>query len=113
MAISPLAEIFQNSMRQTCTIYRYTGTDPTGQPQYAQGVEYPCRIGIDTRRNISDTGDEITNSGVRIVLPAETEVEAYDQVDLPHGYRHGAVIAEVTTATDFQGQPTHKVVVIA
>ncbi len=113
MAISPLAEIFQNSMRQTCTVYKYAGADPTGQPTYGQGTEYPCRIGINTRRSISDTGDEITNGGVRILLPVTTDVEAYDQIDLPHGYRHGAVIAEVTTATDFRGQPTHKVVVIA
>ena len=113
MAVSPQAEIWRNTMRQTCTIYRYTGADPTGQPQYAQGTEWPCRLAIRTERNISDDGDYITNSTVTAILPADCEVQAYDQIDLPRPYAHGAVIREVVTATDVWGGVTHKAVRIA
>ena len=113
LSISPLAEVVQNTMLQTCTVYKYIGADPTGQPQYAQGIEYPCRLAIRTERTIADTGDYITNSTVVISLPAEADVGAYDQIDLPQGYRQGAVIREVATPTDAWGQITHRVVRIA
>lgn len=113
VAISPQAEIWRNTMMQTCTIYQYTGADFTGQPQYAQGTEWPCRLAIRTERSISDTGDTITNSTVTAVLPAECPVQAYDQIDLPSPYQHGAIIREVVTGTDVWGQVTHKAVRIA
>ena len=113
MAVSPQAEIWRNTMKQTCTVYRYTGTDVTGQPQNAQGIEWPCRLAIRTERAIADTGDVITNSTVKIVVPADCPVQAYDQIDLPNPYQHGAVIREVITATDIFGQVTHKAVRIA
>ena len=81
--VSPLAEILANSMRQTCTIYRYGGADPTGQPVYSSGTSWPCRIAIKTERSINDMGDYITNSTVSLVLPANCDIGAYDMVDLP------------------------------
>lgn len=108
--LSPLAEVFKNSMRQTCTVYRYAGADPTGQPVYGQGTEYPCRIAIRTERSFSDAGDYITNSTVSLLLPADVAIGAYDMVDLPAPYQQGAVIREVVTASDFLGQTTHQVV---
>lgn len=108
--ISPLAEIFKNSMRQTCTVYRYGGADPTGQPVYGAGAEYPCRIALRTERSFNDAGDYITNSTVNLLLPADCAIGAYDMVDLPAPYQQGAIIREVVTATDFQGQTTHQVV---
>ena len=113
LSISPLAEVVQNTMMQTCTVYKYIGADPTGQPQYAQGIEYPCRLAIRTERTIADTGDIITNTAVVISIPAAADVQAYDQIDLPQGYRQGAVIRDVATATDAWGQITHRVVRIA
>ena len=85
----------------------------TGQPTYGAGIEYPCRLAIRTERQITDKGDYITNSTVQILLPASTEVQAYDRIDLPAGYDQGAIIREVITATDQWGQPTHKAVRIA
>ena len=111
--VSRLAPIMAANMRQHCTVYRYTGTAPTGQPQYEQGQEWPCRLAIRTEKSITDTGDIITNSTVTILLPAACPVQAYDQVDLPRPYAHGAVIREVITATDAWGSVTHKVVRIA
>ena len=113
LSISPLAEVVQNTMMQTCTVYKYIGADPTGQTQYAQGTEYPCRLAIRTERTIADTGDIITNTAVVISIPAAADVQAYDQIDLPQGYRQGAVIRDVATATDAWGQITHRVVRIA
>lgn len=113
MAVSPMAEIWANSMRQQCTISRYKQADPTGQPLYYTGVEYPCRLAIRTERNLSPTGDYISNSTVTVILPADCPVQAYDRIDLPQGYDQGAIIREVITGTDFLGQITHKVVRIA
>ena len=111
--ISRLAPIARRSMRQHCTLYSYTGTALTGQPQYTQGIEWPCRIAIRTERSITDTGDIITNSSVTLLLPADCPVQAYDQIDPPSPYAHGAVIREVVTATDAWGGITHKAVRIA
>ena len=108
--VSRFAEIGKANMRQRCTVYRYTGCDMTGQPQYDQGIEYPCRLAIRTERSFSDTGDLITNSTVKIILPADCPVQAYDQIDLPSPYQQGAIIKEVTTATDVWGLITHKAV---
>lgn len=113
LSISPLAEIIENTMPERCTVYKYIGADPTGQPQYSQGTEMPCRVAIKTERTISDTGDIITNTAVVISIPAAADVQAYDQIDLPQGYRQGAVIRDVATATDAWGQITHRVVRIA
>lgn len=110
MALSPLAEIYKNSMRQTCTIYRYGGADPTGQPVYGQGEQLPCRLAIKTERSFSDTGDYITNSTVTVLLPASAAIGAYDRLDLPAPYQQGAIIREVVTATDQWGRTTHQVV---
>ena len=113
VTVSPMAEIWANSMRQKCTIYKYSGADATGQPTYGQGTETKCRLAIRTERKISDQGDYITNSTVTIVLPASSEIEAYDKIDLPAGYQQGAIIREVITGTDQWGLPTHKAVRIA
>ena len=113
MELSPLAEVLKNTMRQTCTVYRYGGADPTGQPIYSWGTAWPCRIAIRTERSITDTGDIITNSSVTLLLPADCPVQAYDQIDPPSPYAHGAVIREVVTATDAWGGITHKAVRIA
>ena len=85
----------------------------TGQPTYGAGTVVRCRLAIRTERQITDKGDYITNSTVQILLPASTEIEAYDRIDLPQGYDQGAIIREVITATDQWGQPTHKAVRIA
>lgn len=111
--MSPQAEIWRNSMRQQCTLYRYAGADPTGQPAYGDGTVWQCRLAIRTERNISDTGDYISNSTVTIVMPADCPVQAYDKIDLPQGYQQGAIIREVITGTDQWGQITHKAVRIA
>jgi hypothetical protein len=108
-----MAEIVNNTMRQSCTVYKYAGADMTGQPTYGAGIEYSCRLAIRTERQITDKGDYITNSTVQILLPASTDIEAYDRIDLPAGYDQGAIIREVITATDQWGQPTHKAVRIA
>ena len=108
-----MAEIWTNSMRQSCTVYKYAGADPTGQPQYGDGTVTKCRINVKTERQITDTGDYITNSTVEIVLPASSEIEAYDRIDLPSGYQQGAIIKEVITGVDMFGLPTHKAVRIA
>lgn len=108
--ISPLSVMWKESMRQTCTVYKLTGTSYTGQNTYGQGTEYPCRVGIKTKRIVTNEGDYSTNSQVAIVLPADCDIEAYDKIDLPHPYDQGAVIDEVTTATDQWGQITHKAV---
>ena len=113
LTVSALAEIFNNSMRQECTVYKYTGADATGQPQYGEGSSSKCRINVKTERQITDTGDYITNSTVEIVLPVSTEIEAYDRIDLPDGYQQGAIIREVITGVDQWGLPTHKAVRIA
>lgn len=113
MALSPLAEILKNTMRQTCTVYRYGGADPTGQPIYSAGVSWPCRIAIRTERSFNEAGDYITNSTVNLLLPANCEVGAYDMVDLPAPYQQGAIIREVITATDLLGRATHQAVRIA
>ena len=113
MALSPMAEIVSNTMNQSCTIYKYAGADMTGQPTYGAGTVVRCRLAIRTERQITDKGDYITNSTVQILLPASTEIEAYDRIDLPQGYDQGAIIREVITATDQWGQPTHKAVRIA
>ena len=113
MALSAMAEIVGNTMNQSCTIYRYAGADATGQPTYGTGTVSKCRLAIRTERQISDRGDYITNSTVQILLPASTEIEAYDRIDLPADYQQGAVIREVITATDQWGNATHKVVRIA
>lgn len=113
MALSPLAEVLKNTMRQTCTVYRYGGADPTGQPIYSTGTTWPCRIAIRTERSFNEAGDYITNSTVNLLLPANCEVGAYDMVDLPAPYQQGAIIREVITATDFLGRATHQAVRIA
>lgn len=113
LTVSALAEVWGNSMRQSCTVYKYTGADATGQPQYGEGTETKCRINVKTERQITDTGDYITNSTVEIVLPVSTEIEAYDRIDLPAGYQQGAIIREVITGVDQWGLPTHKAVRIA
>ena len=113
MALSPMSEILGNSMRQTCTLRRYAGADPTGQPVYHQGEEWRCRLANRTERQITDRGDYITNSTVQIILPADCPVQAYDQIDLPSPYQQGAVIREVITGTDQWGNITHKAVRIA
>lgn len=113
MALSPLGEIWGNSMRQSCTLRRYAGADPTGQPVYHSDETWRCRINIKTERQITDQGDYITNSTVEVVLPADCPVQAYDQIDLPAGFQQGAVIREVITGTDAWGQVTHKAVRIA
>jgi len=110
MALSPLAEVFKNSMRQACTVYRYGGADPTGQPIYSAGVSWPCRIAIRTERSFNEAGDYITNSTVALLLPADCAIGAYDKVDLPAPYEQGAIIREVVTATDMWGNTTHQVV---
>lgn len=110
MALSPLAEVLANTMRQTCTLYRYGGADPTGQPVYSSGVSWPCRIALRTERSFNEAGDYITNSTVTLLLPASCDIDAYDMVDLPAPYQQGAIIREVVTPTDFLGQATHKVV---
>lgn len=113
MELSPLAEVLKNTMRQTCTVYRYGGADPTGQPIYSRGTAWPCRIAIRTERGFNEAGDYITNSTVNLILPANCEVGAYDMVDLPAPYQQGAIIREVITATDFLGRSTHQAVRIA
>ncbi len=111
--VSRLAEIWTHNMRQVCTLHRYAGADPTGQPIYGDGVEYPCRLAIRTERTISQDGDYITNSTVQVVLPADCPVQAYDSIDLPADYQQGAIIREVITGTDQWGEVTHKAVRIA
>lgn len=111
--VSRLAEVWRHNMRQTCTLHRYAGADPSGQPIYGDGVEYPCRLAIRTERTFSADGDYITNSTVQIVLPADCPVQAYDIIDLPSDYQQGAIIREVITGTDQWGEVTHKAVRIA
>lgn len=108
--ISPLSVMWRESMKQKCTVYKLTGTDYTGQSIYGDGVEWPCRIGIRTKRTVTNEGDFSTNSQVAIVLPADCDIEAYDKIDLPSPYEQGAIIGEVTTATDQWGGITHKAV---
>ena len=108
--VSPLAEIIGNTLRQVCTVYRYGGADPTGQPIYGTGTQYPCRLAIRTERSFNDTGDYITNSTVNVLLPASAELGAYDMIDLPAPYQQGAIIREVVSATDQWGRATHQVV---
>lgn len=111
--ISPQSEIWNNSMRQQCTVYSYAGADPTGQPVYGNGTSTKCRIALRTERQITPQGDYITNSTVVVVLPADCPVQAYDRIDLPAPYQEGAVIREVITGTDQWGKVTHKAVRIA
>ena len=111
--VSRLAPIWTHNMRQTCTLHSYAGADPTGQPIYSEGIQYPCRLAIRTERTISDDGDYITNSTVQVVLPADCPVQAYDSIDLPADYQQGAIIREVITGTDQWGEVTHKAVRIA
>ncbi len=113
MALSPISPIWKNSMRQSCTVYRYQGAEMDGQPIYGTGTEYPCRIALKTERTVTDEGDYITNSTVVITLPGDAEVQAYDRIDLPTGYQQGAVIREVLTLTDAQGRISHRTVRIA
>lgn len=111
MALSPLSSIFSNSMRQQVTVYKYAGTEDSGQPIYAdEGTVLKARIDIKEVRSFNDTGDEITNSAVEITVPGDADVDAYDRIDLPSDYEQGAVIREVVTATDQWGAVTHKVV---
>ena len=110
---SPLASVIQNSLRQTCTIYRYGGADRSGQPVYHDGIVYPCRLAIRTVRALDPVGDVITNSAVEAVVPADCPVQAMDMIDLPEPYEQGAIIKEVVTATDQWARTTHKVVRIA
>ncbi|MBQ6357382.1 MAG: hypothetical protein IJI97_00300 [Clostridia bacterium] len=109
-AVSRFAPIARRGMNQTCTVYKFTGNDPSGQPQYAQGTEWPCRVAVRTERSVSDTGDLITNSTAVLILPADCDIQAYDQIDMPSPYRQGAVVREVVTATDYLGQVTHRAV---
>ena len=111
--ISPQSEIWNNSLRQQCTVYQYAGADPTGQPTYGEGTSTKCRIALRTERQITPQGDYITNSTVVVVLPADCPVQAYDRIDLPAPYQEGAVIREVITGTDQWGKVTHKAVRIA
>lgn len=113
MALSPQAEIWRNTMRQTCTVRRYAGSDPTGQPVYHAGESWPCRLAIRTERQFTDAGDYITNSTVTVILPGDCTIQANDQIDLPSEFQEGAVVREVVTATDIWGQVTHKAVRIA
>ena len=111
MVVSPISSILKNQMRQSCTVYSYEGTAPSGQPEYAaDGTIYPCRIAVHEARTVADTGDEITDTGVTVYLPADAEVTAYDRIELPADYEQGAVIKEVVTGIDWQGAVTHKVV---
>ena len=111
--VSRLAEVWRHNMRQECTVHKYTGADPTGQPQYGTGTTYPCRLAIRTERTIDQDGDYITNSTVQVILPANCDIEAYDRIDLPDGFNQGAIIREVITGTDQWGEITHKAVRIA
>lgn len=111
--ISPQSEVWANTMMQTCTVYKYTGAEPTGQPVYGEGTQWRCRLAIRTERQITPQGDYITNSTVVVVLPADCDIEAYDRIDLPAPYQEGAVIKEVITGTDQWGKVTHKAVRIA
>ena len=111
--ISPSSEIWKNTMHQQCTVYSYTGADPTGQAQYTEGTIVPCRLAIRTKRTVTDQGDYITNTSVTVLLPATCTVQAYDRIDLPAPYQEGAVISDVITGTDFLGNITHTVVRIA
>ena len=77
--VSRLAEVWRHNMRQVCTVSKYTGADPTGQPIYGPGTEWPCRLAIRTERTISQDGDYITNSTVQVILPADCDIEAYDR----------------------------------
>ena len=110
--ISPLSVMWRESMKQKCTVYKLTGTDYTGQAEYSAGVEWPCRVGLRTKRTMTNEGDYSTNSQVAIVLPADCDIEAYDKIDLPSPYGQGAVIGEVATACDQWGQITHKAIKI-
>ena len=111
--VSRLAGITAHTMRQVCTVYRYAGADDTGQPIYHEGVATPCRLAIRTRRVLDDAGDYITNQEVVVIVPADTAIQAMDRIDLPAPYQQGAVVASVTTATDFLGHVTHQAVRIA
>lgn len=113
MALSPQAEIFNNSMHQTCTVYSYAGADPTGQPVYNRGVTLPCRIAVRTKRTMDADGDYVTNTDTAVLVPASSSVQAQDRIDLPFPYQRGTVVREVTTAFDWLGNVTHKVVRIA
>lgn len=110
MAVSPLASIIKNTFFQTCTVYRYGGADPTGQPKYNAGELIPCRLAIRTKRVPTAEGDYITNTDVSVLVPAETALQAYDMIDLPAPYEQGAIIGSVTTGTDQWGNVTHQVV---
>lgn len=111
MVVSPIAPILRNQMRQECTVYPYEGTAPSGQPVYAgTGTVYPCRIAVHEARTVADTGDQVTDTGVTVYLPADASVSAYDRIDLPPEYDQGAVIREVATGIDWQGAVTHRVV---
>ena len=111
--VSRLAGVWAHNMRQKCTVYKYTGADPTGQPIYGTGKDYSCRIAIRTERTLDQDGDYITNSTMQIILPADCDIEAYDRIDPPAGYAQGAIIREVITGTDQWGETTHKAVRIA
>lgn len=113
MAPSPLASVVENTMRQSCKVYRYAGADDFGQPVYHDGVTVPCRLAIRTARVLSPDGDYITNTQVTVLVPADTEIQAQDRIDLPAPYDRGAVVSLVTTATDFLGRVTHRAVRIA
>lgn len=113
MALSPLASIFKNTMRQQATVYKYGGADEYGQPVYGPGRSYPCRVDLKTERTMNEAGDWISNSTVAIILPADAEAGAYDKIDLPRPYDQGAIIREVTTGSDILGRVTHLEVRIA
>lgn len=110
MALSPLAEIYTNSMRQTCTIYKYGGADYTGQPVYGAGTAYPCRVAVRTKCTVDGNGDYVTNTDTTFIVPAGADIQAQDMIDPPLPFEAGAVIREVVTAADFLGRVTHQVV---
>ena len=113
MALSPLAPIIKNSMRQQATVYKYGGADEFGQPVYGPGQAYPCRIDLKTVRTMNSAGDWISNSTVEISLPADAMAGAYDKIDLPAPYEQGAIIREVVAGADQFGRITHLEIKIA
>ncbi len=113
MSVSPIAEIYRQGFRQSCTVYTYGGADPTGQPVYNTGVTYPCRIAVRTKRTLNADGDYVTNTDTTFLLPPDAGIQAQDRIDLPSPYQRGAVVREVATAFDWLGRVTHLVVRIA
>ena len=69
-------------LNQTVQIRRRTGTDYTGDPEYADPVTYPARISYKPRRVLTATGVE-RSSYARVTVAVEVGDE--DLVILPDG----------------------------